>query len=319
MLTVLPLVPDDFDTFYGVYVRSSTRPFDAPWLAVEKRVNLADDEYGTRVAVLARDDTGDAVAAGWAIMLLQDNTDFAFIDVFVLPGHRRRGHGTAVLESLIDVARANGRTKAFSMPTWSVYEEGDAGRWFAESQGFELDFLDAVRELSLPAELPILRVDPAYTLETWRGPCPDEWINEYADLRRILTQEAPNGEAGLENEHWDAARVRKDEADLVRVGREMQVVIARAPDGSLAGHTQLAFPADGTEVYQWDTLVRAEHRGHGLGLALKIRAMEASADLLEGRRRVTTENAASNTHMIAVNEKLGFRQTAWAGEYVRKI
>lgn len=77
-------------------------------------------------------------------------------------------------------------------------------------------------------------------------------------------------------------RVRKDEADLVLVGREMQVVVARAPDGSLAGHTQLAFPADGTEVYQWDTLVRSEHRGHGLGLALRIRAMEAFSDLLEG-------------------------------------
>lgn len=319
MVTVLPLDADDFDAFYDVYARSSTRPFDTPWLAVEKRVNLRDDEYGTKVAVMARDAAGRPIAAGWVVMLLQDNTDFAFVDVFVLPGHRRRGHGTAVLESLIEVGRSHGRTKAFAMPTWSVDDEGDAGRWFAEARDFELDFMDAVRELALPADLPPLRLDPAYRLETWRGPCPEEWVDEYADLRRILTQEAPSGDAGLENEHWDAARVRKDEADLVRVGREMQVVVARASDGSLAGHTQLAFPADCTEVYQWDTLVRPEHRGHGLGLALKIRAMEASADLLEGRRRVTTENAASNAHMIAVNEKLGFRQTAWAGEYVRNI
>jgi RimJ/RimL family protein N-acetyltransferase len=95
--------------------------------------------------------------------------------------------------------------------------------------------------------------------------------------------------------------------------------VARASGGGLAGHTQLAFAGDGVEVYQWDTLVRREHRGHGLGLALKIRAMQASADLLEGRTRVTTFNAASNQHMIAVNDRLGFRQTAWAGEYVRMI
>ncbi|MFC5677545.1 GNAT family N-acetyltransferase [Aeromicrobium endophyticum] len=308
-----------FEPFYDVYRRSSGRPFDAPWLAVEKRVNLTDDAYGTKVAVIGRDDSGLTVAAGWCVMPLSDNTAFAFVEVFVPPEHRRRGHGTQVLSHLLGIARSHGRTTAFSMPAWAVDVEGDAGRWFAEAHGFELDILDAVRELVLPATLPPLQVAPGYALETWRGACPDEWVDEYADLRRMLTSEAPSGDAGLEDEHWDAARVRKDEADLVRVRREMQVVVARAAGGGLAGHTQLAFAGDGVEVYQWDTLVRREHRGHGLGLAMKIRAMQASADLLEGRRRVTTENAASNQHMIAVNERLGFRQTAWTGEYVRPI
>lgn len=314
-----PADPIGFDEFYDVYDRSCTRPFDDRWLPVEKRVNLTDDAYGTRVALVTRGADGSAVGVGWAIMPLQDNTSFAFVDVFVLPAHRRRGHGSRLLDALIDVGRSHGRTTAFTEPAWGVDVDGDAGRWFAEARGFELDFMDAVRELRLPAELPPLEVAPGYTLETWRGPCPEEWVDEYADLRRVLTSEAPSGDAGLENEHWDAERVRKDEADLVRVGRQMQVVVARAADGTLAGHTQLAFPADGIEVYQWDTLVRPVHRGHGLGLALKIRAMQASADLLEGRRRITTYNAATNTHMIAVNEKLGFRQTAWAGEYVRPL
>jgi GNAT superfamily N-acetyltransferase len=307
-----------FGEFYDVYVRSSVRPFDAPWLAVEKRVNLTDDQYVAKVAMVGRDVDGVAVAAGWCVMPLSDNTAFAFVEVFVPPEHRRRGHGTALLDALLDLARSRGRTTAFSMPAWAVDAEGDAGRWFAEAHGFELDQLDAIRELALPADLPPLVVADGYTLETWRGACPDEWVDEYAELRRMLTSEAPSGEAGLEDEHWDAARVRKDEADLVRVGRQMQVVVARAEGGGLAGHTQLAF-AQGDEVYQWDTLVRREHRGDGLGLALKIRAMQASADLLEGRRRVTTYNAESNRHMIAVNDTLGFRQTAWAGEYVRSI
>lgn len=308
-----------FAEFYDVYARSNPRPFDGAWLPMEKRINLTDDEYGTRIALLARDGDGSGVGAGWIVMPLLDNTQMGFVEACVLPEHRRRGHGSVVLEALIDIARANGRSTAFAEPVWQVDADGDAGRWFAQARGFELDFMDAVRELPLPADLPPLVVDPAYTLETWRGPCPEEWLDQYADLRRILTEEAPSGDAGLENEHWDAARVRKDEADLIRVGRQMQVVVARATSGELAGHTQLAFPSDGLEVYQWDTLVRPEHRGHGLGLALKIRAMQASADLLEGRRRVTTYNAASNTYMIAVNECLGFRQTAWAGEFVRPL
>lgn len=321
MAALRPVDPGDraaFNEFYDVYARSYTRDFDCPWLAVEKRVNLTDDAYGTKVAVVVRDDLGEAVGGGTATMPLQDNVEVVFVDVFVVPSHRRRGIGSTVLGGLIAVGRQHGRSSAFAMPAWGVGVQDDPAPRFAEAMGFALEQLDAVRELSLPATLPPLRVDPAYTLATWRGPCPEEWVDEYAELRRILTEEAPN-DAGLENEHWDAERVRKDEADLVRVGRTMQVTVARAASGGLAGHTQLAFPDDDAEVYQWDTLVRPEHRGHGLGLALKIHTMHASADLLAGRRRITTENAADNTHMIAVNEQLGFRQTAWTGEYVRDI
>lgn len=308
-----------FDAFHDAYVRSYTRPFDCPWLAIEKRVNLTDDAYGRKVALVAQDATGATIGGGWVVMPLQDNVHFAFVDVFTVPERRGQGVATQVLDALVDVARRNGRTTAFGMPQWGIDVEDDPAPRFAEARGFSLDQMDAVRELVLPADLPPLEVDPAYTLETWRGPCPEEWIDEYAELRRILVEEAPTGEAGLENEHWDAERVRKDEADLVRVGRVMQVSVARSATGELAGHTQLAFPGDGPEVYQWDTLVRSEHRGHGLGLALKITTMHAAADLLQGRRRITTENAAGNSFMIAVNEVLGFRQTAWAGEYVRPI
>lgn len=321
MVTVEPVDLTRHDAFaelYSVYERAHDRPFDCPYLAVEKRVNLTDDAYAAKRALVVRDD-GRVVAGGTVVMTLLDNTDFAFVEVFTAPEHRRQGHGTTALDALIDIARDHGRTIAFGMPAWAVDAKTDAGRELAIARGFELDLLDAVRQLSLPSAVPTWRLDPDYTLETWRGPCPEAWIDEYAELRRILASEAPSGEAGLENDFWDAARVRKDEADLERVGRRMQVTVARASDGSLAGHTQLAFPADGLEVYQWDTLVRPQHRGHGLGLALKCRTMEAAADLLAGRRRITTENAASNSHMIAVNERLGFRQTAWVGEYVRRI
>ncbi|AWB93355.1 GNAT family N-acetyltransferase [Aeromicrobium chenweiae] len=310
---------DAFTQLYDLYARAHTRAFDGPYLAIEKRVNLIDDDYSTKVAVVARDVDGVAVAGGTIVMALQDNTAVAFVEVFVPPEQRRRGHGSAVLDALVDIGRRGGRTIAFGEAVWAVDRETDAGRAFAEARGFSLDMMDAVRELTLPAEVPPVELDPAYTLETWRGPCPDEWLDEYADLRRILNAEAPSGETGLENEHWDAARVRKDEADLARVGRVMQVTVARSAGGELAGHTQLAFPGEGFEVYQWDTLVRPAHRGHGLGLALKVHTMHAAADLLAGRRRITTWNAASNTHMIAVNERLGFRQTAWAGEYVRAM
>ena len=72
-------------------------------------------------------------------------------------------------------------------------------------------------------------------------------------------------------------------------------------------------------MFQWDTLVLPTHRGHGLGLALKVATMQAADDLLEGRRRIITYNAAGNEAMIRVNEALGFRQVAWVGEYVKEL
>jgi GNAT superfamily N-acetyltransferase len=134
-----------------------------------------------------------------------------------------------------------------------------------------------------------------------------------------MVQEAPSGDAPLENEFWDVGRVRREEETWEAQQRVPQVSVAQAADGTLVGHTQLVFSLDSESVYQWDTLVLPEHRGHGLGLALKVFTMQEAADLLEGRRRIHTYNAASNVHMIAVNEKLGFRQASWSAELVRDL
>jgi GNAT superfamily N-acetyltransferase len=132
-------------------------------------------------------------------------------------------------------------------------------------------------------------------------------------------EEAPSGAIDLENEFWDVARTREEERMWADQRRTPQVSVAVSEDGEVVGHTQLLFSADSTNVFQWDTLVLPTHRGHGLGLALKVTTMLEAADLLEGRRRIITYNAAGNEPMIRVNETLGFRQIAWVGEYVKDI
>lgn len=318
VISVLDPDGPDFDEWYAVYVAAYDRPFDCPWLAVEKKVNLTDDPYNVKIAVAARVDER-IVGGGVALLPQRDNTNLAYLDVFVHPGERRLGHGRAVLEALVSVARGSGRERLFLEGMWALDEETSPAREFLAALGFEVDLVDAVRQLDLPHEPPVAPVADGYTLHTWRGACPERWIDEYADLRRRLISEAPSGEVGLEEEYWDAERVRSEEADTARSHRQMQVVVARQGSGHIVGHTQLLFPDDDPEVYQWDTLVLPEHRGHGLGLSLKSAAMRASADLLDGRRRIMTYNAASNGPMIAVNEQLGFRQVAWCGEFIRDV
>jgi GNAT superfamily N-acetyltransferase len=322
MTTVEGIDPTDpvaFAEYYDVYGRSFNRDFDQPYTAVELAIDMAPDDYNTSIGLLARDQDGVSVGGAWAELPLKDNLTFAYAEVFVVPDRRREGHGTALIEALMAACGDAGRSTMLCEGVWGVDDQDAPAKQFAEQRGFTLDIMDAHRELLLPARLPALVIDPAYEIRSWRGACPDELIDGYADVRRLMVQEAPSGDAGLENEHWDAARVRAEEAKWEKSGRVPQVSVAIAGDGSVVGHTQLVFPSDSIEVYQWDTLVLPSHRGHGLGLALKVFTMHQAADLLDGRRRIHTYNAASNAPMITVNEAMGFRQVAWVGEFVHPL
>jgi len=314
-----PTDDDQFAAFHAVYVAGHDDEWDRPYTAREQRAELLQDVPHLKIeGVLARDDDGTPVASGYIEMPQKDNVDLGYIDVLVRPGHRRRGHGTAVLARLAEIAKAAGRHTLYVEVRWDLDQDGSGRTAFAEAMGFRRDLVDAHRVLTLPADLPEAPPRDGYTLHAWRGPCPEEWVDQYAHLLSLIVQEAPSGDYPLENEFFDRARVRSDEQLLNAQGRVMQVVAAVSPDGVLAGHTQLQFSeTDALNAYQWDTLVLADHRGHGLGLSLKVRAMAEASDLLETRRHVHTFNAASNGPMIAVNEKLGFRQVGWLGEYVR--
>ncbi len=308
-----------FSEFYDAYARSFDRAYDQPYTAAELAMELAPDEYTDSIGLVSRDDDGRVIGGAWAELPQKDNRTFAYVEVFVIPASRRRGHGSALVEALSAACRAAGRTSMLGEATWGLDEQDAPARQFAENLGFALDIMDAHRELLLPATLPSLVIDPAYELRSWRGECPDDLIEGYAHVRRLMVQEAPSGNAHLENEYWDQARVRSEEVKWATSGRIPQVSVAIASDGSVVGHTQLLFPDNSVEVYQWDTLVLPSHRGHGLGLALKVHTMHEAADLLEGRRRIHTHNAASNAPMIAVNEAMGFRQVSWVGEYLRAL
>jgi ribosomal protein S18 acetylase RimI-like enzyme len=56
--------------------------------------------------------------------------------------------------------------------------------------------------------------------------------------------------------------------------------------------------------YMWFTAVSREHRGKGLGLAVKVHALEAAPDL--GLREIWTNNDPGNAPMLAINRRLGF-------------
>lgn len=92
------------------------------------------------------------------------------------------------------------------------------------------------------------------------------------------------------------------------IGRHLLTVLAIAPDGSVAGASDVRIKdADPTHGQIGTTIVDPAHRGHRLGLALKIATRDLTLATYDELQTVDTCNAEVNQHMNAVNEALGYR------------
>jgi len=290
--------------------------------AQERRVLLRDP--GRRTAAFAtHDDEGRLVGAGWVAMPLHDNLRQVMVDLAVLPGHRGHGHGTALLEHAELLAADAGRDLLVAETQWAADGE-DASGGFARRFGYEAAQTSLRGSLTLPADrerlvaLVAAHEGDGYRLATSTGGIPDEWLDARAELGRRMSLDAPAGDLLLEEEVWDADRVRAEYAQIVASGRTSVDTFAFTADGSAAGYTQTSISTTGI-VYQRDTLVVPEHRGHRIGLRLKavntLAVMERSPD----SRTVRTWNAEENTPMRDVNRELGYVVDACLREWQKVL
>jgi GNAT superfamily N-acetyltransferase/RimJ/RimL family protein N-acetyltransferase len=337
-LVVNELDPFDdatFEAWHHVYATAERHDLDAAatvWQVEELRAMMQHPgSYAWSGGWTGRID-GDVVAAGWMRTPLLDNTELAELAVHVLPDHRRRGLGSALLAVLESAARQRGRRTTTGLVGWpsSVGRTGDgaSGPSFARAHGYDLALTEVQRELRLPVADDVLaaladeaaRAHPTYTLRSWAGPVPDELVEGWAELTSSLATEAPTGELDLEPEVVSVDVVREREAGIARQGRTKYNTVALSESGEMVAYTDLATTVhEPGRAYQWGTLVRRADRGHRLGVAVKV----ANLRLLQRERpdvvRLTTYNAEVNTHMIGVNEALGFRPVAWLGDFQKKL
>ena len=159
-----------------------------------------------------------------------------------------------------------------------------------------------------------------YTLVAWRDRVPGEHLDGYCRLGEAFNDEAPSGELELEAEVWDEDRVRRMEEQGERIGRRVFAVGALAADGTLVGLTE-AIVNDHvpTRGFQSGTLVLPEHRGHALGLAMKVANHRALRAAYPQCRILMTGNADVNAAMNAVNERLGYREVERCVELQKEL
>jgi hypothetical protein len=84
-------------------------------------------------------------------------------------------------------------------------------------------------------------------------------------------------------------------------------MVHRASD-RLVAWTVLGGPHDNPEhLWQNITIVDPPHRGHRLGMIVKLENLRHVRELRPKLRAVDTFNASSNEHMLAINRTMGFR------------
>lgn len=329
-----PVGPGDaaaFDAWYDVHRAAEVagRPHAAPLQREELRAALrAEPVRAWRQAWLGCVE-GAPVVAGLVETPLLDNPDFAYLQVHTRPDARRQGHGSAMLAHLESVAADRGRSLLHAEAAWAqdADEAAAPGAAFLRARGFALGLVDVQRELDLPVpdeRLAALAAGAAphhtaYRLISWVGRCPDDLVASLAALEALVAVEAPMGELELEPDTADVGAYRHQEETLADQGRTRVVTVAVDAAGEVVAYSDAVVPAhDPGRVFQWGTLVHRAHRGHRLGLAVKVANLALLQREFPDRRLLTTYNAESNGPMIAVNDVLGFRPVERLGEFQKR-
>lgn len=249
---------------------------------------------------------------GWYLLELpdRDNRHLGFLDLAVSPQRQRNGLGTALLRHAAGRAIAGGRELLAGL-AWA----GSPGEAFARSRGAAWGLNEIRRAMdtdALPPErLAALRdeaqaASSGYSLVSWAGPTPEQHLDEVAALNRAGF-DAPHDPSRQELV-WDAARVRAGDRRAELHGLLPYIVMARHDaSGEPAGLTQVEVEPEPSEwAFQALTAVAREHRGHRLGLRLKLAMLDLLARREPRVKHIMTSNGETNAHMIGINETLGY-------------
>ena len=293
------------------------RPEDVGWLLHEQRqISLSDED--SRKELLAVREGSSVVGAARLDFPLKDNEHLCETVLVVHPDARRRGVARALDEEVVRRVRAAGRSTVLTMCDEPPGSEGRSpGRLAAVALGYQVVQQEVRRDIHLPldpervAELERTCAPHAtdYDLRTWWDRCPDALVDDCAGLNRAMSTDAPKDQMDWREEVWDAARVRRNEQLSSTMDRTYVAAGAvHRPTGRMVAFTTMGVPRSARRrAYQWETLVLREHRGHRLGMLVKLAALQELAASSPPPAYISTWNAQENAPMIAVNDALGAR------------
>ncbi|MGW5420384.1 GNAT family N-acetyltransferase [Streptomyces sp. NPDC003943] len=247
-------------------------------------------------------------------LALPEGAPSARVDQLVVhPALRRRGIGRALHDHALSLARKHGRsslaaTVVESLPAGPPQDPAPAA--FAAATGGSRagipagvhQWLDLRRHDPLAGGVPA--VPAGYSLVTWGTITPDEYAVPVSRLELSL------GDAAADRAEEDVRTSYARQFETMRVGRGRRAHhtgVVHQESGTLAGYTSVSKTAGNPEyALQGMTVVHRDHRGHRLGLLLKLANLAYVLRHEPEVRLIETANAEDNHPVIALNAAMGF-------------
>jgi GNAT superfamily N-acetyltransferase len=289
----------------------------------------------------------DAETIGAVSILLsrEEGATTAEFDLMVDPAHWGEGVEEALVAAVEDEARRLGRSV---LQTWTLHRPDgeepflpsptgfgqvpamDRQTQFFLAAGFSLEQVERNSAFDLrgsfePVEQMLAvsrdRMGEDYRVVTWNSPTPEKYLDSFAHVLSRMSTDTPAGGLVVEEQTWDADRVRRRDARLVAQRLMVSVAaVEHLPTGLIVAYNELVIGEDrSAATQQYGTLVVREHRGRGLGTVVKCENLLRWRALAPESPRVSTFNAEENRHMLDINEAIGFVAVSYAGAWKKEL
>lgn len=306
---------DELRQWYDVCVRSvrASRPDFVPKPFEEQVVDVVEGEPGADRSDLVAVTDGQVVGTVMVWLPIEDNLTTSYVLPDVAPEHRGHGVGRRLVEAAEQQIPA-ARTQVLGW-TLCAAEEKDTHPdvRFALSRGYSVSTTETTRRLPWPADAERLRalrprLEDGYRVETYLGGVPERYREGLGVLKGLVDVDAPSGDM-----EWEASPLTPEAYAVElsrheRAGRRVVESLALTENDEVVAYTELVVPSiPERAIVQEGTLVLDAHRGHRLGMAVKVANLLRLVEMDLPHPYVTTSSDDDNRHMVGINEQLGFR------------
>ncbi|MDT0186970.1 GNAT family N-acetyltransferase [Microbacterium sp. ARD31] len=271
---------DDYEAWRRV--RIAVLPYERTVSVAELRENDSPD----RLMVLAR---VDGVVVGHGLSDRSDSAGGGSVIPRVLPEHRRRGIGTALLQHLV------AHVETLGVPTLRAGADDEGSLAFAHRFGFTEVNREVEQTFHLDGPVDVTPAPEGIEVVTAQER-PGLWEAAYERFGlEALADFSVDTPLEVTPENW----VRE------WLGDPMFLALA---GGEVVGCAGLGLdPDDPSRAEHLLTAVRRDWRGRGLAVHLKLRTLAWAAD--HGLTEVYTWTQDGNAAMRALNTRLGYATT----------